>query len=55
MWVVQVVTGAQGKQASVRSHQFELKREALAFIRANPHSFIGRRGHTYTIYPKAKK
>lgn len=55
MWVVNVVTGAAGKQASIRAHKFELKREALGFIRATPHSFIRRIGHTYTIYPKATK
>lgn len=54
-WLVQCVTGEAGRPASIRAERFATKREALAFIRQTPHSFISRSApHTYTIYPKSK-
>lgn len=54
-WTVQLVRGEPGKAAAITVERFATKREALAFIRATPHSFIRRIGQTYTIYPKARR
>lgn len=54
-FTVQVVTGEPGRPAAIRPLQFDTKRQALAFIRQTPHTFIRRNGNVYTIYPKKGK
>lgn len=54
-WTVQLVRGEPGKPAAITTQEFPTKREALAFLRTTPYSFIRRQGRTYTIYPKVKR